>query len=88
MSGVSDMKRVKIALTNVNNGGTNVSASVGFFVGDVTGDRAVTASDILAAKGRTGLAIDASTARYDEDLSGTLTTADVDAVKAKAGLSL
>jgi peptidyl-Asp metalloendopeptidase len=88
LNNVPNNNRVKVSLTNVNGSGTNVSASLGFLVGDVNGSRAVTASDILLAKGKTGQTIVLGNAGYDDDLSGALTLADINAVKANSGLSL
>ena len=67
---------------------SNFSASLGFLRGDGNSSRAVTASDILAAKGRLVEAVGSTNYEYDVDLSGTFTQADVDLVKANAGVSL
>jgi peptidyl-Asp metalloendopeptidase len=88
LNSVPNNSRVKVSLTNVNGSGTNASASLGFLVGDVNGSRSVTASDILLAKGKTGQIVSVGNSGYDDDLSGTLTVADVNAVKANSGLSL
>jgi len=89
LGGIVDNKRVKVSLSNVNgNAANNFSASVGFLLGDGNNTRSVTASDILAAKGRVGQAIAPASFSYDTDLSGTLTSADVDIVKQNAGVTL
>jgi hypothetical protein len=87
LTGSLDARRAKIALANVNNAATNVSASVGFLAGDVDGSRAVTASDILRTKGRAG-AVSSANFAHDVDLTGTIDTADVGAVKQRSGLSI
>ena len=87
ITGIPDARRATIALANVNNAGTNVSASVGFLAGDVDGSRGVTASDILRTKGRAG-AVTAANFVHDVDLNGTIEAADVTAVKQRAGLQI
>jgi alpha-tubulin suppressor-like RCC1 family protein len=87
IANVPDNQRVTVSLTNVNNAGTTVSASIGFLVGDVNNTRSVTASDILRAKGRTGQATSANYL-HDVDLAGSIDATDVALVKARAGLSI
>jgi len=88
LGGLSPYQRATVSLTNVGGMGVNVSAAVGFLVGDVNGTRAVTASDILKAKGRVGQALGSGTFIFDVDLSGTLDAADVASARADSGLAL
>ena len=89
LGGIGDNTRVRVSLAGVHgNGANNFSASVGFLAGDGNNNRSVTASDILAAKGRVGQAIGPTSFSYDTNLSGTLTSGDVDIVKQSAGVSL
>jgi hypothetical protein len=88
LSGVPDSARVTVSLSNVNNAGVAASAALGFLVGDANGSRSVSAADILRMKGRTGQAANSASYLYDVDLSGATSQADVDAVKARAGLSI
>jgi hypothetical protein len=85
---VPNGKRLAVQVTNVNNQGVNATANVGLLIGDVNGTRTVTAADILATKGRIGMAVDGTTFTYDVDLDGSIGDADVDAVKAKSGTEL
>jgi hypothetical protein len=87
VTGIPDNKRVTCTLSNVNGIGGNVAASVGFLAGDVNGSRSVTASDILATKGKAGQPV-ATNFKYDIDRNGTIDANDVAAVKANAGLSM
>ena len=87
LSGIPANQRVQVRLAGVN-GTINVSASMGFLVGDVDGSASVTASDILRVKGWSGLPTTASNFLYDVDLSSGINSLDIDAVKARAGLSL
>ena len=88
LTGVPENKRVTVSLGNVNALGIAASASLGFLTGDVNGSRSVTSSDILAAKGRSGLTFGTTNWPYDVNLTGTLDSSDVTAVKANAGLSI
>lgn len=85
LSGAVDGKRVTVSSTNVNNAGVNVAVSLGFLVGDVNGNRAVTASDIAAVKGRFGQTVSATNFQYHlSGTGGSISAADVSAVKTRA----
>jgi hypothetical protein len=62
--------------------------SVGFLLGDVTGNGAVNAGDIAATKARVGAMMGANTFRFDLNASGAITPQDVSMVKARAGVVL
>lgn len=85
LTGIADNKRVTITLTNVNGIGLDVSASLGFLVGDVNGTRSINSSDITAVKARSGLATDASNFRFDVNASGAINSSDISSVKARSG---
>jgi hypothetical protein len=82
-----DGQRVTISLANVSGAGVNAAVSVAFLKGDVNGTRSVTASDILAEKGKTGQAVGAATFIYDVDVNNTLTATDVTVIKGNSGAS-
>ena len=86
MTGVPDNKRVTVSITNVNGAGVNVAASMGFLAGDVNASKSVTAVDILRAKGRLTQAANGGNYLYDTDLSGTIDSSDINAIKQRAGL--
>ena len=88
VTGLPSAQRATVSLSNVAGAAVNVAASIGFLVGDVNGTRAVTASDILRAKGRAGQAFGPETFIFDVDLSGTLEVADIATDKAGSGLAL
>jgi glucose/arabinose dehydrogenase len=88
LDSIPENQRVQVSLSNVNGAGINVHASLGFLAGDMDGSGAVTASDILRTKGQVGQAPAPATFGYDADLSSAISSLDVDAVKARAGLSL
>jgi hypothetical protein len=88
ITGVPDNRRVAVSLTNVNGAGVNVSAAVGFLLGDVDGSRVVTSADVLAAKGKSAQAVNASNFALDVNLTGGITATDILAVKSRSGLAL
>lgn len=88
ISGVPDNKRLTVSLAGVNGTALNVSASLGFLVGDVNGSRTVTSADILQVKGRSGLSTDPSNFLYDLNASGSITSADILQVKGRSGLAI
>ena len=88
LANVPDNRRTRIALTNVNGGGTNVEASMGFLVGDVNNTRSVTASDISGVKARSGQTTSALNFKFDVNATGAINASDISAVKARSGLTL
>jgi hypothetical protein len=88
LTGLPDRKRVTVSVSGVN-GTMNVTASLGFMVGDVNNSYGVESNDILRIKGKTGGApVTADTFIYDLDLSGGVSLSDVNAAKANSGLTL
>ena len=87
LAGVPDNRRVMLSLTGVN-GTTNVSAPIGFLVGDVNNSRAVNSSDISGVKARSGQTADTLNFMYDLNVSGAVNSSDISAVKARSGSTL
>ena len=87
LTGIPDNKRVLVSLLAVN-GNINVSAAVGFLLGDVNGSRSVNSSDISGIKARSGQIVDGSNFRFDVNVTGTINSSDISAVKARSGLML
>jgi Dockerin type I domain len=88
LTNVADNKRLTIRLSNVN-GGTNVAASMGFLVGDVNSTRRVNAADIAAVKANITPTVNTAVrAKFDLNADGTITSSDVSAAKARAGVSI
>ena len=87
LTNIPDRQRLTIRLTGVN-GTTVATVSMGFMVGDVTGNRSVNSADIAVTKARNGKPIDAATFRSDINANGSITAADVSAVKSRAGMVL
>jgi hypothetical protein len=87
ISAMPDAQRVTVTLANVNGVGVNAGVSILFLKGDVDGTRSVTASDILAAKGKMGQAVGSGTFRNDVDVNNAINATDVTVIKGNSGLS-
>jgi hypothetical protein len=88
LTGIPDNQRVTVSATGVN-GALNVSASIGFLVGDVNKSLTVNASDISAVRARAGQTpLNTGNYRYDLNADGVINGADISAVKARAGMKL
>ncbi len=87
VAGVPDNKRVRVSLTGVN-GVLDVSASIGFLVGDVSETRSVNAADISSVKARIGQPASLANFKVDVDASGVIGPTDLTLVKARSGLTL
>ncbi|MEP7157446.1 MAG: fibronectin type III domain-containing protein [Betaproteobacteria bacterium] len=87
LPGIPDRQRALVSLNGVNTS-TNASAAIGFLFGDVSGSRAVTASDLSALRARQGLAANPVTFRADIDLSGVVDGADLSLARTRAGIGL
>ncbi len=81
---IADNTRVGIVLNGVN-GNLTVQAAVGFLQGDVNSSKSVNATDIMTIKRRFSATVDVSNARFDLNLDGQITTADLGFVKNRAG---
>jgi len=84
LSSVSDQSRVSLTVAGVN-GALDVSAVLGFLLGDVSDSRRVTAGDISAVKARRGQPTDAVNFRSDVNVSGSIDGADLSAVRVRSG---
>ena len=87
LNGIPDNSRVTISLTGVN-GTDNVSASIGFLIGDVNNTRSVNSSDISSVKARSGQTTNATNFKFDVNATGSINSSDISAVKARSGLVL
>ncbi len=85
LTGVPDNRRVTVTLTGVN-AAVSTKVSLGFLVGDVSGNRAVNAADISAVKAHVGPTTPMTNFRFDVNASGDISAADVTATRARSGL--
>lgn len=81
--GIADNSRVAVNIRNVNGAGLEITAGMGFLLGDVTGSRMITASDISATKARQGAPVNGINHRFDLNCSGAIDIAEIGIVKAK-----
>ncbi|MEP7155324.1 MAG: Calx-beta domain-containing protein, partial [Betaproteobacteria bacterium] len=90
LTGVPDVKRVTVSLSTVTGASNSIgaAASMGFFVGDVSGNRAVNASDISAVKAQFGMPITVGNFVFDLNLSGVIGQPDANLAKARSGFVL
>ena len=87
LAGIADKRRVDISLTNVN-ATLDARAAIGFLVGDVNSTRSVDRFDASAVKAHAGQTTTATNFHYDLNVSGSVSAADIAAVKARATLAL
>ena len=88
LTNVPDNQRATISLANVNNAGINVTASMGFLVGDVNNTRSVNSGDISGVKARLGQTTTGANFQFDVNATGTISATDISSVKARSGLVL
>ncbi len=91
LSGIADGRRIKVTLSGTNGGAgpaVNSVATIGFLVGDVSGNGAVSIGDVTALKARTGQLVNFTNYLYDINLSGGISASDVLGTKLRNGGSL
>jgi hypothetical protein len=92
LTGVSNAQVITVSLTNVNDSAGNSSSSVpismGFLLGDTTGNGSVNASDVSQTKSKSGQTVNASNFRTDVTVSNSINSSDVSLVKSKSGTAL
>jgi hypothetical protein len=90
LTGVTNVQRIIVTLIGVNDGTHmgNVPVSMGVLVGDVNGNAAVNASDVIITKAQVGQLVSGSNFREDVNVNGTINVADVALSKAKVGTAL
>ena len=90
LTGVTNVQRITVTLSNVNDGihMGNVPVSMGVLIGDVNGNAVVNASDVSLTKSQVGQAVSGSNFREDVNVNGTISATDVALVKSKVGTAL
>ena len=87
LTGVADAKRVTVSATGVN-GALNVSASIGFLLGDSNNNRVVNATDVSRVKSYSGQVTTQANFTQDLNASGLINAAEIAAVKTRSGNTL
>jgi hypothetical protein len=92
LSGVTDQQAVNVTLSNITDSFGQVMpdtvVTANFLVGDVNGNKTVTASDLGEVKSQSGIAVTATNFKDDVNVSGTITASDVGQVKSTSGHSV
>ncbi len=92
LSGVSDMQKITVTLSNVTDSSAqvlpNTAVSINMLIGDTNGNKAVSASDVAQTKAQSGAAVTSANFRTDLNVGGTVTASDVSLAKGNAGHSL
>ena len=86
LGSVAENRRITVTLANVNGSASLPPVSLGFLVGDVDNSRAVDSGDISAIKARTGATTNSSNAKFDVNLTGSISAADLATVRTRAGV--
>jgi hypothetical protein len=87
LTNVANAQTIQITLNSVN-GATNVTIPMAVLIGDVNGNRAVTASDIGLVKSQSGLPVSSENFRADVNPNGSINATDLSLVKSLAGTLL
>ena len=89
LTGVADMQTLVVTLTGVTDSSAQVlpdtPVPMKMLVGDINGNKTVSASDLGQVKSLVRRDVDAANFRTDVNVSGTLTGSDIGLVKANAG---
>jgi hypothetical protein len=89
VTGVPNAQQITLSLTNVKDGFAqvlpNASISMNVLLGDTTGNKAVTASDVGQVKAASGQPISPANFRIDISLNGVLNGSDLSMTKAASG---
>jgi hypothetical protein len=91
LTGVPDVQRLGLTLSNVSDGSNigSVMVPIGLLSGDTGGNATVTGSDVSQTKANAAVGtVNGSTFRTDVNINGTINATDVSIVKAKSGGSL
>lgn len=90
LTGVDDVQRLGVTLSNVSDGSNvgSILVAMGVLLGDTTGDGSVNSADIGQTKSQSGNPVIISNFRQDVTVDGNLNSADIGLVKSKSGTAL
>ena len=89
LTGVADVQQITVRLSGVTDTFAQVladtSVTMNVLMGDTTGNKGVTSTDVTETKLQSGLPVDASNFRDDVIANGSIDSADIGAVKSRSG---
>jgi hypothetical protein len=92
LTGVADVQKLTITLSNVTDSFSQVLAdtavSVNMLIGDTTGNKTVNSSDISQTKAQSGTTTTSANFREDVTANGTINSSDISLVKSRSGFGL
>ncbi len=90
LSGVGNLQRLTVALSDVSDGANmgDVGVRVGLVLGDTTGNGAVGSSDVSQAKTQSGQPVTNSNFRNDVNVNGAISASDIGLIKSQSGQTL
>jgi autotransporter-associated beta strand protein len=92
LTGVADVQKIGVTLQNVTDRFgqvlPNTTLTINMLVGDTTGNRTVSASDIGQTKAASGSATTATNFRQDVTANGAVSASDLALVKSRTGFSI
>jgi len=92
IGGVTDVQRITVTSSGVTDVFSqvlpNAAVSMNVLLGDTTGNKAVSASDIAQTKGRSGMAVSEANFRSDVTVDGAINATDISLVKARSGMQV
>ena len=92
LTGVTNAQRTTLTLHNMKDVANQLlpdtAVTVGFLLGDTTGNGTVNGSDVSQTKGQSGQLVTASNFRQDVGANGVINASDVTLVKSKSGTAL
>lgn len=86
LNSIPDNRRVSVSLSGVDGNPQTHVVAVGFRVGDTDNSGTLSFGDISSIKARAGQAASNLNFRYDLNVSGAVTAADISAAKVRSGL--
>ncbi len=88
LTGVANAQTLTLEVDNVNGQLASASVSIGFLIGDTTGEGSVNSADIGQTKSQSGSPVSGSNYRQDVTVDGNINSADIGLVKSKSGTAL
>ncbi len=89
LTGVADVQKITVTLTNVTDSFAQVlpstAVSMNVLAGDTNGNKTVNGTDVSQTKAQSGLTVTAANFRQDVTPNGSINTSDIGLVKSRSG---